>query len=831
MGGEYRIRPALRRAPMLSALVLVRLSLLAIGAWFSACAPLRTGSGAESHQAAVQAQAAGRAGFGFRGLEIYKVGEGTSALVTGDFDGDGLGDLALVDNRRSRVERLRRLPKDAPDAPDPDKKSGANALAYGGRFERNRFPVEKRVLQLAAGDWNADGRDDLAWVVDGGELTVLWGVREGGPREERRTIDALRKGCSGLLSADFDHDGKADLLLVAPDQLLGMSGGEAGGGLRDPIVLDPFDAVPSRLFVTDLDGQAGSDLLYAYLNDDAPLRYRLARAGGGFGPRIDVEMPQMRSVEITTPSRPPHSSQSAGAAAIDRNDVLAVFKLSGRLSELAFSPLEAGRRALLRSALRKPSERSDVKRTFACGDLDGDGADDVLVSEPETASLGVFWGSKGSDAATGLGQRSYPNLSGLAWPKLADLDGNGKQEIVCISVSEKMLGVARLAGAAKERDLGFPATIPIEGEPVALDVADVDLDGRDDVIVLVAQGEGRARKHQLEVRAGNADGTLAKPAAYPIEGLKKTPFALRMIDLDRDGKLDALAFAPGEKAVPALVLSREGSFVADDRGEDAPGLGILAGVGPDSIAIEDVDGDGQKELLVAQANFVRALAFDVDPNVAGGRVVPRVVVQLNAPSPDAKLSAVAFADWNGDGRRDLLVRDDAAREILALGMGGDELELLERASCARLDFAGMAQADLNGDGRADLCVFGRGEIGMLLGGAHESGFEEIASYEPREERVMLDQIAVGDLGGDARSEVVVTEVVRHALAILERPSLGGTGGSLEHALGFEVYEKKSFEDDNPEREPREVRCVDVDGDGRTDITLLVHDKLIVYLQE
>jgi len=813
---------------MLSALVLVRLSLLAIGAWFSGCAPIRAGSESDPASTASQAPAAGRAGFGFRGFEIYKVGDGTSALSTGDFDGDGLGDLALVDNRRSRVERLRRLPKDAPDAPDPDKKSGANVLAYGGRFERLRFPVEKRVLELAAGDWNADGRDDLAWVVEGGELTLLWGAEKGPPREERRTIDALRKGCSGLLAADFDRDGKIDLLLLAPDQLLGMSGGDSAKGLRDPVVLDPYDAVPTRLFFTDLDGQSGADLLYAYLNDDAPLRYRLARAGGGFGPRIDAEMPQMRTVEITAPARPTHGSPAAPA---DRHDVLAVFKLSGRLSELSFSPLETGRRALLRSSLRKPSERSDQKRTFACGDLDGDGADDVLVAEPETASLGVFWGSKGADAAAGLAQRSYPNLAGLAWPKLADLDGDGKKEVACISVSEKMLGVARLAGAAVDRELSFPVTSPIEGEPVALDIADVDGDGRDDVIVLVAQGEGRARKHQLEVRTGNADGTLSKPAAYPIEGLKKTPFALRMIDLDRDGKLDALAFAPGDKAVPALVLSRAGSFVADDRGEDAPGLGILAGVGPDSIAIEDVDGDGKKELLVAQANFVRALAFDVDPNVAGGRVVPRVVVQLNAPSPDAKLSAVAFADWNGDGKRDLLVRDDATREILALEIRGDALAILERASCARLEFAGMSAADLDGDGRQDLCVFGRGEIGMLLGGARESGFEEIASYEPREDRVILDQIAVGDLGGDARPEVVVTELVRHALAILERPSQGAAGGSLEHALGFEVYEKKSFEDDNPEREPREVRCADVDGDGRTDITLLVHDKLIVYLQE
>src|SRR5262249_8506416 len=142
-------------------------------------------------------------------------------LVAGDFDGDGLGDLALIDNRRSRVEVLRRLPAGAPDAPDPDEKevgaSTANALSYSGRFARARHPVARRVLQLAAGDWNGDKKDDLAWVTEGGELTVLWSDAKGGePREEKRTLDALRGGCTGLLAADFDHDGRADLLVASP---------------------------------------------------------------------------------------------------------------------------------------------------------------------------------------------------------------------------------------------------------------------------------------------------------------------------------------------------------------------------------------------------------------------------------------------------------------------------------------------------------------------------------------------------------------------------------------------------------------------------------------
>src|SRR5262249_35867131 len=155
----------------------------------------------------------------------------------------------------------------------------------------------------------------------------------------------------------------------------------------------------------------------------APLRYRLA-GEGGFGPRIDLEMPQIRSFEVVAAPKPPGT------------DVLAIFKLSGRLSELAFAPLEPGRRALLRFALRKGGDSGEVKRSFARADLDGDGASDVIVADPEASALWIGWGTKGS---AGLVQRTYPSLSGVFSPKVADLAGDGKKEVLCISAGERML--------------------------------------------------------------------------------------------------------------------------------------------------------------------------------------------------------------------------------------------------------------------------------------------------------------------------------------------------------------------------------------------------------
>ena len=737
--------------------------------------------------------------YGFRGFEIYRLGTAVGGLAAGDLDGDGLADLVVVDNRRSRLEFLRRLPKDAPDAVDPDAKSGANQVRFDGRFERQRRPVERRVQQLALGDWNGDKKLDVAWVEDGGQLALLVDPLDDAASVEKRTLEELRKGCADLVVADVTHDGKPDLLLAASDQLLALV--SDGRRPAEKLLLDRWEAPPARLWFTEVDGSSGEDLLYAYLGADAPLRWRLHTAGTSFGPRIELDLPQLRNAEIVP--------APAGGSC----EVLGVAKVSGRLSQYSWQALEAERRPLFVHALGRDASKDALPRSFACGDLDGDGASDVVVAEPGASQVTLWFGRKG---AQGLEPVSAPSLTGVAAPHLADVDGDGRLELVVLSGSEHMLGVSKLGA---DRVLEFPRTLPIEGEPAALDVRDVDGDGIADAALVVAQGEGRGRKHRLEIWHGARGGFAAPPRVFALDGLKKTPEALELVDLDHDGNLDALAFLPGEKSVPALILAKDGGYVADERGEDAPGLGVLAGAGARSVSLADVDGDGKDELVVAHANFARALAFGAD-------AVPRVVEQFNAPAADARVSAALFVDVDGDGRPELVLRDDTSRDLLVLKRAAQGLEVAERVYSGRVEFAGLERGDFDGDGKRDLVVFGRNEIGLVYGGQRAFGFQPAASYEPGEERVILDQLATADLGGDARPEIVVTELGHHALALL-----GREGGELAQRLFFEVYEKKTFEQDEPEREPRELVAADFDGDGKQDLALLVHDKLILYLQE
>ena len=66
--------------------------------------------------------------------------------------------------------------------------------------------------------------------------------------------------------------------------------------------------------------------------------------------------------------------------------------------------------------------------------------------------------------------------------QLADLDGDGKAEVYVLSEQEKQIGRSDFANGR----LTFPTPLPISGEPVALDVADLDGDKTPEILYVAA---------------------------------------------------------------------------------------------------------------------------------------------------------------------------------------------------------------------------------------------------------------------------------------------------------------------------------------------------------
>jgi hypothetical protein len=248
---------------------------------------------------------------GYSGLpEIPEDGDALGgALTVGDFTGDGRDDLAIGASGEQVLNQY----------------TGALHVLHGrvGRlsgagsqyFARGGDELGGRTgSALAAGDFDADGFDDLAVtalhrgvrLAGGGWVTA--GVVEimiGGPSGLSYHDPSLHQGAASIAEApededgfggrlatgDFDADGYADLVIAAPWEDLGdapdagvvhvLYGSPSGvGGARDQLfrqgaggiagAADPGDRFGQGLAVGDFTGDGRDDLAIGAPYDDLP---------------------------------------------------------------------------------------------------------------------------------------------------------------------------------------------------------------------------------------------------------------------------------------------------------------------------------------------------------------------------------------------------------------------------------------------------------------------------------------------------------------------------------------------------------------------------------
>jgi serine/threonine protein kinase len=200
-------------------------------------------------------------------------GDGPPAAAAAAFDFAGTGKATVVAG----------MPADGPGAvmANPD----AEPLKPLDSTPDGRFSTA-----MASGDFNSDGKADLAVGASGaGEVTVFRGG-DGGLSQDRAKV--ITQGGDGLgaalVAGDFDHNGYDDLAVGVPGGegvirlLFGSANGLTAGGAR---VIKPPSGVGagfgSRLAVGDINHDGALDLAEAAPGPDGHSTYCV---GGTHGP-------------------------------------------------------------------------------------------------------------------------------------------------------------------------------------------------------------------------------------------------------------------------------------------------------------------------------------------------------------------------------------------------------------------------------------------------------------------------------------------------------------------------------------------------------------------
>src|ERR1035437_10043211 len=471
-------------------------------------------------------------GFGFAGRESYPIDSQISNLHVADLDGDGLNDIIVVNNARSRINLLYNQTgkTNLTQKLKPTVKPELNELPPDARFRIESIASEKRIASLAVADLNGDDRPDLAYYGDPRELIVLYNqgsITWSAPK--RWPIDDGQLSVNGLSTGDLNGDGRTDLVLLGENCVYFLAQKE-DHTLGEPQKI-PYSGSVKSVQVVDIDGDGRSDLLLVNWEDRNPFRFRLQKPDGALGPEIYFSTAPIRSY---------------WADNLEKNkktQVITIAQNSGRaqVSEFNRKPAEALSGSFRQGQFQVwPLNKSDkAKRGLLWADVNGDGLPDLLVAEPDSGQISIYLQQPDGSLAAA---KTFPTLAGISDLAVADWNGDGKPEIFMLSADERQVGVARFD---EKQRLPFPTLIPLDGKPLALATGKLQADGKPVLAVIVEQESKGDQEggHLLIIR--NSDGKT--PTQKLSKDFKANPTTLAFHDADQDGLTDLVILMPYEK--------------------------------------------------------------------------------------------------------------------------------------------------------------------------------------------------------------------------------------------------------------------------------------------
>lgn len=733
-------------------------------------------------------------GFGFSGLEIYKADFATLNLGIADFNGDGLNDFAVVNNQRATIDLY--LQKTKADFEADKKKPPAydrvNELPSDARFKKESVLTEKKVFSFRAGDLNNDAKPDLAFYGDPKELVVLYRTDKGYDKRQRFDIKDGSLFQDAIVIADYNGDMLNDLVLLGVTRTYVLYQTDKGE-LAKPVELANSDKEMVWIDVADVDGDGLKDLVYLKAGTTQPLRVRFQQKGG-LGPEVFFELPMPRFTFF---------KDLNGDKA---DDVLNIGEITGRLQMYRLTKMRAAGAIDFGTSTVFPLSAQEPRRVLTVGDVNNDGRKDIVAAYPDSSALEVYF----QDEKGRLMQpERYSTYSGVSQLQVVDTDQDGKNEIVLLSREEGVVGGCVWDG----KRVTFPATLVKVDRPFAFRF----YKGNDRQVLVVVN---KPKDDYLFNVWRRVKTELQSVVTLKLDKLRDEPVDVAVRDLNADTVIDYMIFTASQPPVIVLAVETDEKNPFKEMDSEAlGGKGILYGTRTQATAFADVNGDAREEMIVSKKNFARALTLDKNA------LMP--VEQINLKDSGADIAAMAAFDFDLDRAVELVLVDRTAAEAHVLRRNAKSLyDSHAVLKIPPMKIKEVFVDDLNGDAKADIVVAGDDKFAIYYNGADRFELTPVAGYEHDEKDARLEIITTGNLNGDAATEVVVVDNKKRTFEILQLKN----DKEFERKLRFEIWEEKRGISGGGPGGVREVVVGDVTGDGLPDVLLLIHDRILLYVQ-
>jgi hypothetical protein len=482
-------------------------------------------------------------------------------VVVGDYDGDGIPDLAFpgIGVSASPGVTLRR------------------GVGLGFLREAETTPLTSGLSAIGAGDVDGDGKDDLFGATPStGKVFVLRDFEA----PSFTSVTELSMPTAGFVvalvdSGDFNGDGDLDFVVVAManNAPFHVFLGDGAGGFTGPLSGPIANLNPNSLCVGDFNEDGRSDV--AWQQHDVVLRVTYGQVGGSLGAPVAINTGHTLH-RVRTGDADENGHEDVVCSIYDFPPVYGVVLALGDGSgNLVPGPLMPA--------------TTEAASTWSAVDLDVDGTTD-LVGES-----GAYF--------RGLGAGSFAAMQQLEAPKhfagdpRFDVNQDGTPDFL----SKYFASITLVLSTGP---LQYPMYLPtaLSGTPAGLAAGDFDEDGKQDLIV------GDEQQSRVYLLHGNGSGGFVSPQ---ILGSMSKPLTIASADFNADGNLDFAAASWNLAEVNVYLGNGAGGFSL------APSFG-LAGP-PNEMIAEDLNGDGRIDLAAACGTGMEA---DIALGLGNGSFTP-----------------------------------------------------------------------------------------------------------------------------------------------------------------------------------------------------------------
>jgi len=340
---------------------------------------------------------------------------------------------------------------------------------------------------------------------------------------------------------------------------------------------------------------------------------------------------------------------------------------------------------------------------------------------------------------------------------LADVNGDGRPDLVSWGMlDEKNYPVNAFEVALGKAGGGFAAATSYQTSryPHSIVAYDSNHDGVQDLYIVC--GDISSSLCEVEIWRGHADGNLTSASrGADIAGC----WDAVLVDLNGDGEPDLLADTTN--APPTL-------FFADANGGFHTGT-FVGCSGP----AWDWNGDGFPDLVKLNSTFGVCL------NRGNGTFDDATDCAIATSGIPAGPSAV-IADFNRDGHPDLATAMDANVDIL-LGRGGCQFQPMMEYPLPE-GVRALVSGDVNGDGFLDLVAWTKDDTVSLLLGGPDGAFQVVPFSVAGGGPLAGGSLMVGDVTGDGKVDIVFVAGNGLGLGVVEDGGITtgpGTAGSTQ----------------------------------------------------